>query len=635
MKSRHFPLFVFCLLLAVAAKAQSYSEQLSELEQKKAAAVASADYLLAAEINEKIKQLKANPPKPSAESVVNGDLQSKIRTLEAQKDKAVEEGDYLLAAELKAQIIEINENVLSNEKRDVGHNDLIERIKALEKQKEKAVADADYKLAAEIKAKIDDMKGNPAKYETPTETNSERSERIKELEDQKSKAVANANYQLAGEINQQITKLKNQRQDGVNVQSTAASNSSFTADISGSNNLSSSASSSVLNNNTRMRISKSGENEMAGINYRRSSLYSIIRMTTGEEQTQYADVIQEAFVNEPIPTKFNDHNLGLRVLPHDAEVTNELAKHIVAAWFNRDDKGRFNMDLIKERGLYNASSYDINVAQGSVRGLRILEDAGEELLGNTFVIVNEFRYTNKEDVANKTKKITNTIGFVASLVPGAEVVSSAVDLTNAGLTIAGKGYWIKNTSHLYQLVWNEEIANEFYTKYWVDDENYDLNKVVAFDNSDLFELKYIGFENARADLQSSVFTDKSDAELIAKATTKAVDKGIAKLERKFEQFRTKTPLFSIDPATAKIGLKEGLESGDKYEVLEQVQDVNGKIEYVRKGVIVVDKGSIWDNTYSAEELIEMGKQPDQQNQYTVFKGRSSNFAPGMLIRQIN
>jgi hypothetical protein len=210
-----------------------------------------------------------------------------------------------------------------------------------------------------------------------------------------------------------------------------------------------------------------------------------------------------------------------------------------------------------------------------------------------------------------------------------------VDLANAGLTIAGKGYWIKNTSHLYQLVWNEEIANEFYTKYWVDDENYDSNKVVAFDNSDLFELKYIGFENARADLQSSVFTDKSDAELIAKATIKAVDKGIAKLERKFEQFRTKTPLFSIDPATAKIGLKEGLESGDKYEVLEQVQDVNGKIEYVRKGVIVVDKRSIWDNTYSAEELIEMGKQPDQQNQYTVFKGRSSNFAPGMLIRQIN
>ncbi|MFC2176755.1 hypothetical protein ACFLR1_07305, partial [Bacteroidota bacterium] len=389
---------------------------------------------------------------------------------------------------------------------------------------------------------------------------------------------------------------------------------------------------------TGMRISKSGENEMAGIKYRRSSLYSIIRMSNGVEQATHANVIQEAFINTPISAKFNNHNLSTRVIPHDAELTDEIAKYLVASWFNRDEQGRFNMDLIKQRGLYNATNYDINVAQGSSRGLKLLEDAGEELLRNTFIIVNEFKYTSKEKVANKAKKGLGFLKIAAGFIPGVggTIVSTASTVGSLTATVAGKGYWVKNTCHLYQLVWNEQIANEFYTKYWVDESNsYDQNKIAAFDNCNLFSLKYIGFESAGADLQSSVFTDKSDAFLIAQATTKAIDKGIAKLERKFEQFRTKTPLYSANPATAKIGLKEGLEPGDKFEVLEQVQDSNGKMQYVRKGVITVDKNSIWDNTYSAEELVEMGKQPNQQNQFTVFKGGSSNFTSGMLIRQIN
>jgi hypothetical protein len=640
MKSLHLPAVIFCLFIAVTVNAQSYTEQLSDLERQKDAAVAAANYKLAGEIKNKIEELKSNPPKLEHVATGNSSIQSQIKELEDQKNKAVEEANFKMAAELKAKITDMKENPSKYQTQSIGTSSVLAQIKELEDQKEKAVANADFKLAAELKDKIDNMKADPSKHQTQSNDNSSVLAQIKVLEDKKAEAVANADYKLAGEINFQIINLKNQSANSTGVSNESLAPRSAVNSNSGTQNPnaytpSTSAKYSVVNDNTGMRISKSGENEMAGINYRRSSLYSIIRMTTGEEQTQYADVIQEAFINTPIPTKFNNHNLGLRVLPHDAELTNELAKYIVAAWFNRDDRGRFNMELIKERGLYNASSYDINVAQGSARGLKILEDAGEELLGNTFVIVNEFNYTNKEDVANKTKKVTNTIGFLASFIPGAEVVSSAADVANLGLTIAGKGYWIKNTSHLYQLVWNEEIANEFYTKYWVDENNsYDQEKIAAFDTCNLFQLKYVGFENARADLQSSVFTSKSDAELIAKATTKAIDNGIAKLERKFEQFRTKTPLYSVDPTTAKIGLKEGLEPGDKYEVLEQVQDSNGKIEYVRKGVLTVDKKNIWDNTYSAEELVEMGKQPDQ-NQFTVFKSAGSRFAPGMLIRQIN
>jgi len=89
--------------------------------------------------------------------------------------------------------------------------------------------------------------------------------------------------------------------------------------------------------------------------------------------------------------------------------------------------------------------------------------------------------------------------------------------------------------------------------------------------------------------------------LIAKATINSFEAVIAKLQKKYEVFRTKTPLLSGDPITAKIGLKEGLEAGDKFEVLEQVLDEKtGRTTYKRVGKIKVKSGMIWDNRFGAE-----------------------------------
>ena len=85
-------------------------------------------------------------------------------------------------------------------------------------------------------------------------------------------------------------------------------------------------------------------------------------------------------------------------------------------------------------------------------------------------------------------------------------------------------------------------------------------------------------------------------------------------------------------------MKEGLEKGDKYEVLEQSTDAEGKISYKRKGVITVEKGKIMDNRYAAgeEPLDEEGNPiaPENTLEFTTFKG-GKGYYPGMLIRQIN
>ena len=154
--------------------------------------------------------------------------------------------------------------------------------------------------------------------------------------------------------------------------------------------------------------------------YRRSSLYSVII----EHPTfPYAESIDSAFFAMPVPDKFNDHNIPARVIVSSAEKMRKTGKkkestnftdidsfiadyniprEMVAKWFNRDPRtGAFNMELIQERGFYDASAADISAAEASTRNIAILGDAGEDLIGKTFMIVNDIVYADKGEQSAK------------------------------------------------------------------------------------------------------------------------------------------------------------------------------------------------------------------------------------------
>ena len=138
------------------------------------------------------------------------------------------------------------------------------------------------------------------------------------------------------------------------------------------------------------------------LKYRRSSLYTLM---ISDEAREFSSVIQESFTSSPIPEKFNDHIITHRNIPKNYDsnlpkedlstakeasiseyfTTNDIAKLMVAKWFNRSENGGFNMDLIAERGSYNATEMDVELAKSSKRGMALLADAGEELIRNTFV----------------------------------------------------------------------------------------------------------------------------------------------------------------------------------------------------------------------------------------------------------
>ncbi|MDD7888109.1 hypothetical protein [Flavivirga sp. 57AJ16] len=401
------------------------------------------------------------------------------------------------------------------------------------------------------------------------------------------------------------------------------------------------------------------------IKYKRSSLYTLI---LGDESIEYSENIQTSFINTPIPEKFNNHIVNTRIIPkadlvyvvdsivdskpkkkgllskipvklgNDNKKIQEddqkaihkyldslgVAKSMLAKWFHRSEKGGFDMSLVAERGLYNASDLDIKIANQNERGKALLADAGEQLIKNTFIIVNDYKYTNKEDVAAKAKSILSTVGAYAG--KDAALVTAAA---SEGADVFGKGYIVRTRAYLYKLVWNEEVAAIFYNDFWTDDDSLDLERKKAFDETSIFKLEFVGVETGWADIQSTTLTKKTNEELIEIATIRAADNVIAKLQREYEVFRTKTPLLSGDPLSAKIGLKEGLKKGSKYEVLEQVINKEGIIEYKRIGVITVDKDKIWDNTYLADE------ENPSDIKYTTFKGSKNKYYSGMLIRQIN
>lgn len=449
----------------------------------------------------------------------------------------------------------------------------------------------------------------------------------------------------------------------------------------------------------------SQESDKKDMNYKRSSLCLFM---IDEAKMPKRDTIKEAFLSVPMPDKYNDHNLAVRMFSTDSmRITSQdekafheavmagilgeqLAKQIYAGegdgtapapkkksgfgkmmgslgksmasdlsgglidttkksnyavltykflqqqniakqlfdkWF-KDQEGKFSMQLVQDRGMYAASAMDIEKAKSSVQGYGLLKDAGEELVKNTFVVVTRYRYLSKDqlvtEIDSAAQLVAEQFGGYAALGAKAGILAMKASL--------GAGYYVKTTSYLFQLNWNDSIADLFYSQLWTNPE--------AYENSDIFKIKYIGEENAWANVKAGIFTKKSEPELIRIATVNAMDAVLAKLEKKYEVFKTKTPMVVTkvndkeSVITAKIGMKEGLESGDKFEVLEKIVDPETqRTTYKRRGVVKVSKDQIWDNRYMAdEERAANGK--EQGFQETRFEGKTKDYYSGMLLRQI-
>jgi hypothetical protein len=353
--------------------------------------------------------------------------------------------------------------------------------------------------------------------------------------------------------------------------------------------------------------------------YRRTSLYT---MVTNSPAKTYNIPFINAFGNSSIklPEKYNDHNVGPYQIPINQEGNlatqienylnnNNVAKQLIAKWFRRMPDGTFDMKLVADRGEYDASFLEQSIAKQTVRGTATLQDAGEELISQTYLIVYDFNFTDYK-----------------------------------------KSFTVDMDCYLYRLVWNDDVANLFYYNYWIDRKTTDQAKKEAFDNSSDFKMQYVGtfknlesitkkylernyvdengFSKYRVDKDYSTVSGNIQHTDLMQTLFK---KSFIKLEEAVEDFRTKFPLYSANPIAAKIGSKEDIRAGDTFEVLEKYRDKENNIQYKRIGIITItDNNKVWDNNTKGDWL----GNSKSKLEYTVFEGDKKKYAPGMLFRKI-
>lgn len=380
-------------------------------------------------------------------------------------------------------------------------------------------------------------------------------------------------------------------------------------------------------------------------NYRRSSIYSILVNHTDQK---FASEIREAFLQIPVPDKFNDHNLSVKVLSMDKkldkansdkenpEITNfltnnQVASRLVGRWFNRDFfTGACDMELVKERGLYNATEFDKQLAMRSARGIAMLQDAGEDLIGNTYVLVNDIRYIDKAQRSKTVGGIFKALGSIASIATGIRVDNLTDNIGDIVETI--KGFSVKINTFLYQLEWTDEQAALFYQEQYADKAN-DTKKANFEKARGSYKLKYVGKVESKGGTTSFMgIKEDQPIVMVRKACQRAIDENIVDLQREYEDFKSKSPLISVEPLAAYIGKKEGVTEKTKFEVLETVEMEDGSHKYNRVGVIEPIPSLIWDNRYMAVEEGAVGANLG----FTTFRKVSGkDFSKGMLIREMS
>lgn len=432
--------------------------------------------------------------------------------------------------------------------------------------------------------------------------------------------------------------------------------------------------------------------------YRRSSL-DVVFVTNFNDWSRANPAPRYLLENYVLPDKYNDHSVGDRIVDLNKYMVSDdavaamypkfkstLAKHelftsqgmpdtagelktdeyrikaaimnymdncnipgmLVSKWFNgsttKKDGSFYNMDLILERGAYNATRLELIRSKESIRGMSILNDAGMELIPYTFILFISLEIRTSHDVLGRASQ-----GALGDLYKLLDETSS--------------GYYVSANTYLFQLNWTNDNNEKFLTQYWDIDDSTKLLK-----DKSIASVKFLGSANGLSEVvetdtnaATAIMMQKTGSNnqymnnrpievkqfdlnnLLIRATNRAIDQAVASLQKQYEDFKVKAPLIDAekDCVSAFVGLKEGITDKTKFEVLDQIyNETDGTFRYKRIGTINIEKGKIWDNRFNIEGL------PEDQNDKkllqglqkgidrTYFTGSSTKLAPGMLIRQI-
>lgn len=365
--------------------------------------------------------------------------------------------------------------------------------------------------------------------------------------------------------------------------------------------------------------------------YHRSSLTYIVESYHGS----YQQLVKSVIPRVKVPLKLDDNRLekpeirriddaSLSAAQYNAEMIDQLQQNkipnqIIANWFNRKPDGSFNMNLVLQRGQYDANDAAVLNALSMQRGLSAIDITAMELVENSFILVMDIKEVHSMDDEYDLKDKALR-AFAKRNKAKYEPIKRIMN-----------GYKAAVEYRLYQVNFNDSIAAIFYRNLWVDaDDPADIkaDRKKAFDNF-YFPLIYqfktvlnISGTQLNPGIPFAPLNQASDSEMMIRMFENGVEGVIREIEKVLPKFRIRANLVNTNPIEAKIGLKEGLIVDQRFFVFEDKMNRSGNVKSKRKGVVRVKRVS--DNR-------EISDGDSKSTQFYQIAGQ--NLGAGMVVEQ--
>jgi len=246
---------------------------------------------------------------------------------------------------------------------------------------------------------------------------------------------------------------------------------------------------------------------------------------------------------------------------------------IIAKEFNRQEDGSFNMDIIAQRGMYNANTTDYQKANATMRKDNALKDAGEQLLNNSYILIFDF----------------------TSIKTMTEVYNAMDSKSETKAKRTQNGYKTTGNAYLYRIDFNDSVYNNFLLSMWIDansDAADKKDRVKSFDDN-IFPIERIAkipftSEGLQYNADQGMLApkvQKSPEQLFSEMANNSRNSVITNIEKQFSKFRVTAQITSTRPIGVKIGTKEGMKLDQRFFVYETRIDASGKVFSKRMGVI--------------------------------------------------
>lgn len=215
-----------------------------------------------------------------------------------------------------------------------------------------------------------------------------------------------------------------------------------------------------------------------------------------------------------------------------------IGKEIISYWFQRDASGMMSDELILKRGMYSVRDQEILNSQVSKVGISALGEKGYDLLKGSYIYV--------------------------------------LDYYNFTENVKKKNYSAELKANIYQLECSDELMEQLYEA-WIYDE--DSPEVIAQKNalfdSLVFPLEYV----------TTIEASGSSSTSLSDAVRSAFSQAFYRSEKAVDGWNVTSSIISTRPIKAKIGTKEGVTNGQRFQVHKIVEDRHGNLDSKSVGYV--------------------------------------------------